>query len=389
MQRRGFLVDAVVATVVLGWTLLMIANNGLGTPDPSARGLDGLGVLLTLASALPLLARRTAPAAVYAITATATLALLALHYPIDVPVGAAVSAYWLSLAYSANPSAARRLLAMAAVVAFTPAVTLACAAAGVRVLDITTELLAWWAIFAGIWLVGDRARLRREQLDHLRERVRRAEHDAERERRLAAAEERTRIARELHDSAGHAINVILVQAGAARLLHERDPQRSRAAIGTIEDIARSTINEIDQLVRALRDDTAGEPPPADPGALEELIARHRASGLDVETRLDPPPRPLPHSVAWAAYRILQEALTNAARHGTGRADVTVRSGPQAVEIAVTNPTRAGAAARPSPGGHGIIGMRERVTLLGGSLHTSADTGSFHLHARLPINGTSA
>ena len=92
----------------------------------------------------------------------------------------------------------------------------------------------------------------------LEERARRAERDAERERRLAAAEERTRIARDLHDSAGHAINVILVQAGAARLLSRQDPERSQAALETIEEVARETLGEIDQLVRALRDDDLGD-----------------------------------------------------------------------------------------------------------------------------------
>jgi signal transduction histidine kinase len=381
------LTDAAVAAATLGWTLLMIANGGLGTPDPRARGLDALGVVLSVASAVPLLLRRTAPASAYALTAAATLALLSLRYPVDVPLAAAVAAYGLSVAYAANPRPARRRLALLAVVAFVPAVTLTYAALGVPVQNIATELLSWWGIFAGIWLVGDRTRLRREQLETLRERVQRAEHDAERERRLAAAQERTRIARELHDSAGHAINVILVQAGAARLLHERDPRRSQAAIETIEDVARTTIGEIDRLVHALREDEGAEPAPADPAALEELIGRHRAAGLRIDTRLDVPPRPLPNSVAWATYRILQEALTNAARHGCGRADVAVRSDADAVEISVTNPIRAAAdEARRSPGGHGIIGMRERATLLGGTLDAVAGAGTFRLQARLPLNG---
>jgi signal transduction histidine kinase len=274
---------------------------------------------------------------------------------------------------------------------FVPELNAVLAFSGTREWGITAGLLgwvAWLGIFAGIWLVGDRSRLRREQLRYLRDEVLRAQHDAERERRLAAAEERTRIARELHDSAGHAINVILVQAGAARLLLERDPRGSRAALSTIEDVARTTLGEIDRMVRALRDDDdPAAATPADPGALEELIARHRDTGLDVETHIGAPPRPLPDSVAWATYRIVQEALTNAARHGGGRADVAVRPGPDAVEIRVTNPTRplAASVAR-SPGGHGIIGMRERANLLGGTLEATERAGTFHLYARLPLPG---
>lgn len=110
-------------------------------------------------------------------------------------------------------------------------------------------ILSW----AAVWIVGDWIRLRRERIAEYEERALRAEREAERERRLAVAEERTRIARDLHDSAGHAINVILVQAGAARLLSERDPERARQALETIEEVARETLGEIDQLVHALRE----------------------------------------------------------------------------------------------------------------------------------------
>ncbi|HEU4422856.1 MAG TPA: histidine kinase, partial [Pilimelia sp.] len=260
------------------------------------------------------------------------------------------------------------------------------------------ELLSLAAMFVAIWIAGDRARLRGQRMAELEESARRAEREAERERRLAAAEERTRIARELHDSAGHAINVILVQAGAARLLRERDPEESRRAIETIEEVARGTIGEIDRLVRALREDDGFEPPaPGDAGALEELVERHRAAGLVISTEVGGPPRTLPRSVAWAAYRILQEALTNAARHGRGSADVGVWFEPDAVKITVTNPTApngrvAGDATGPAGGdpggdgtggGHGIVGMRERATLLGGSLDAGAVNGTFRLSARLP------
>jgi signal transduction histidine kinase len=394
--RLPVLADAVITAAVLGWTLLMIGGGGLGTPDPSARALDPTGVVLSFASGVPLLLRRLFPGTVYAVTAIATLVLLALRYPVDIPLGAAVSAYSLSVAYGAGPapdrrptggvSVTRRRVALLAVLAFIPTVTVIYATAGIGIWDLTTELLSWLGIFAGIWLIGDRARLRREQLGHLREQVARAQHDAERERRLAVAEERTRIARELHDSAGHAINVILVQAGAARLLYDRDPGRSRAALATIEDVARATIGDIDRMVRALRDDDESAEP-THPGALEELIARHRDTGLDIETCIDGPWRPLPDSVAWATYRIVQEALTNAARHGSGQADVAVRPGPDAVEISVTNPTRPVAAGEPAtPGGHGIIGMRERASLLGGTLETTEHGGTFRLRARLPLTG---
>ena len=119
------------------------------------------------------------------------------------------------------------------------------------------EILFGVAVWGGAWLAGDRSRLRRERMAELEERALRAEREAERERRLAAAEERTRIARDLHDSAGHAINVILVHAGLGRLRAE-DPEGAREAFQTIEDVARETVGEIEQLVGVLREDATAD-----------------------------------------------------------------------------------------------------------------------------------
>lgn len=388
VQRRNLVIDAAVAGLVFGVALGTLASAGFGTPDPRARGLDALGVVLAAASALPLAARRLAPLSVYLVTAVASLALLRLGYPLDAPVGASVAAYTLAVAYGNHPQPLRRWLMMLAVGAFVPLVAVNYAAAGFDVPGLALELLTWLVIFAGLWIAGDRTRLRHERITELEEQARRAEREAERERRLAAAEERIRIARELHDSAGHAINVILVQAGAARLLHERDPAGSRRAIVTVEKVARDTIGEIDRLVRALRDGEDVLPGvPADPAALDELLERHGASGLDIATDVRGVRRSLPRGVAWAAYRILQEALTNAARHGRGSADVGLFFSPDAVEITVTNPTGSGGGAPRA--GHGIVGMRERASLLGGTLDTGVDQGIFRLRARLPYSEATA
>jgi signal transduction histidine kinase len=377
VTRREQLIDWGIALGVLGGSLGVLASGGLGIEDPSTRPLDALGVIAAAAAALPLAARRRAPLPVLALTCAAVLVQIALHYPVDLPLAQFVAIYTVADVYGGSP---RRRLVIAAVAAFLPAAIGAYAISGEQ-LRLIPEFLGMALLVAGVWIAGDRTRLRRERIAELEERDRRREREAERERRLAAAEERTRIARELHDSAGHAINVILVQAGAARLLHERDPERSRAAIRTIEEVARGTIGEIDRLVRALRE--AGSEPPADPALLEELVAQHRAGGLRVMTEFSGPAHPrgaLPPSVAWAAYRILQEALTNAARHGSGAADVAVRLGADAAEITVTNP--AGSSSAPG-GGHGIVGMRERATLLGGTLDATRQNGTFRLHARLP------
>jgi len=378
---RPLLLDIGVAALALAATLAILAARGFGTPAPAARHLDVLGVALAVVSAAPLAFRRRQPAVAYTISSLATLALLRLGYPLDAPVSTIIAAYAMAVAYSGELWM-RRWPALTGVTLFVPAVAVTYASIGVDVWDIATELLAWMAVFAGVWVAGDRNRLRGLRLAEMEAYARRLEADAERERHLVAAHERTRIARDLHDSAGHAINVILVQAGAARLLQERNPSGARQAIETIEAVARDTIGDLDRLVRALRGNDGDIP--ADPGALDDLITRHRISGLAITADLPGSAAPLPRSVAWAAYRILQEALTNAARHGRGSADVAVRFHDHQVEIKVANPVASAALA--DTGGHGIIGMRERATLLGGTLDVGVAQGTFRLHAVLPHGG---
>jgi signal transduction histidine kinase len=387
VRRRDLALDLGIATLAFGMSLGVLAAGGLGMPDPGARHLDGPGTTLAIAATLPLAARRRVPLAVYLVTAAATIALVGLRYPLDFPFGCLAAAYFLAAASSGDCRPARRWAALLAVWLCVPAAVAAHAASGYATSGVAPGLVFWALLFIGAWIAGDRARLRRERIADLEERALRTEREAARERRLAAAEERTRIARELHDSAAHAINIILVQAGAARLLHQRNPERSQQAIATIEQVARGTIGEIDRLVRALRDDPPGQPEPADPAALDELLDQHRAAGLAIVTDMRGPRRALPRSVAWATYRILQEALTNAARHGSGSADVAVWFQPDAVEIKVTNP--AATNGQSSGGGHGIVGMRERAAVLGGTLETQAGEGAFCVRARLPHSEAAA
>jgi signal transduction histidine kinase len=373
--------DAALALAVFAGSLALLAARGDGGAD--TRELDALGVLLAAVASLPLAAWRRSPLAVFAVTAAASAALNGLGYPPGPPLGPTVALFLVAL--SPERTRAPRW-ATAAVILGLFLLHLG----GVAVADEefpTVPLLFGALVWGGAWVIGDRVRLRRARIVELEERARRAERDAERERRLAAAEERTRIARDLHDSAGHAINVILVQAGAARLLSKQDPERSQAALETIEDVARETLGEIDQLVRALREDDppeagAGkvEPPPG-LAALPTLAERHRSAGLVVSVRELGSRRPIAPGLDQAAYRILQEALTNAARHGDGSADVEIGFGAASLELIVTNPSRPGAA--PAAAGHGIVGMRERATLLGGSLDVDASDGGFRVRACLP------
>jgi signal transduction histidine kinase len=373
LWSRKFLVDALIAVAVFAFSLAAI---GRGRFDDDGQGLDALAVLLVALTALPLVARRVATLLIFAVVTAATAILYDLDYGLGPPVGFAVALYTVADERDEGQAGLRRaLLAVSLVVLLVPHL--------VRE-GFAPELFLGAGVWAAAWFAGDRTRLRRERMAELEERARTAEREAERERRLAAAEERMRIARDLHDSAGHAISVILVQAGAARLLQERDPAGARAALETVEEVARDTLGEIDQLVSALREDGATgevEPPPG-LAALDALAERSRASGLDVTVTVEGSRRPLSPAVDQAAYRILQEALTNAAWHGRGSADVAIEFAPSSLEIAVTNPATLDAPARDG-GGHGIVGMRERAQLLGGTLEAGAENGSFRVRARLP------
>ena len=374
MRVRGtrLFVDALIAVVVLTFSLAAIARGGF---DDDGQGLDAVAVLLVALTALPLVGRRVAPLPVFAVVTAATATLYGLRYGLGPPLGFAVALYTVADERAEDARLRRAALVASVVVLLGPHL----------VRDgFAPEVFLGAGVWAAAWFAGDRARLRRERIAELEERARNAEREAERERRLAAAEERMRIARDLHDSAGHAINVILIQAGAARLLQEQDPAAARAALQTVEEVARDTLSEIDQLVRALRDDLPTGEVEAPPGlaALDALAERHRVSGLSVTVTVDGARRPLSPAVDQAAYRILQEALTNAAWHGRGSAEVAIEFAPRTLEIAVTNPA-APASPERDGGGHGIVGMRERAQLLGGTLEAGAANGSFRVHARLP------
>jgi signal transduction histidine kinase len=204
--------------------------------------------------------------------------------------------------------------------------------------------------------------------------------EAEAASERAVADERDRIARELHDIVGQALTVVYLQAGGARLRLAADQTDARESLEVIEQAAHEALDEMRRLVELLR---AHDDPTAEPAGsldrLDELVRRFDEWGLEVEVDRRGGPRPLPPGVDLAAYRLVQEALTNALKHGRGTARLTVAFTDAGVSVEVANPARA----HHGDTGFGLIGMRERVGLYGGTLRTGLVDGVFRLEAFLP------
>jgi signal transduction histidine kinase len=371
MDRRR-VVDVLLVLAVFVLTVGML---GGGRWDHGGRELDALGVVLAAATALPLLLRRSEPLLAFALSALASAAISALDYPPGPPLGPTVALFFVGR-YPSETERGRRVAAVTVGAIYVLHVGASWFGHGDSPL---APLLLGALVWGGAWVAGDRVRQRHERTQESRVR-------AERERRLAVAEERTRIARDLHDSAGHALNVILVQSGAARLLSDKDPEQARAALETLESVARETVDEIDRMVSALREDGDGAvDPPIGLAALDRLVQRHEEAGLRVEASVHGEPRPLTRAVDQAAYRIVQEALTNAARHGASGADLSVTYGQRALELSVRNEAHEAAIVE----GHGIVGMHERAALLGGRIEVVTGRGRFEVRAELPYGGGAA
>jgi signal transduction histidine kinase len=241
-------------------------------------------------------------------------------------------------------------------------------------------------IGTAVWLVGRYARRRRSTEARLEDRSRSLERERERQAHVIAAE-RGRIARELHDVIAHTVSVMGIQAAAAGEVLEHDPQRARVALESIQMTARDAVEELRRLLAVLRDgsESAALAPQPDLGGLEDLLARTRESGLAVELAIEGERRPLTAGVELAAYRIVQEALTNVRKHAhaaPARIAIGYRSACLEVLIEDEGPVANGT----SGSGHGLVGMRERAELYGGSLEAGPrPAGGFSVRARLPLD----
>jgi len=382
-QAPGWVADGALAA---GFLAAMLIEQAESAALPGARQPLALALSVVIAGALAL--RRQIPLTAYLAGSSALLAQALWAGPSTVaPYANLIGLYSVGLYAPRGRAWWGPVLAVPGVFVYVSGAWSAASAspaAGV--------LLSWLLA----WAVGYGAARRREEQQAARQAM----------RRQAVAEERSRMARELHDLIGHTVNVMVVQAGAGRLVLDRDPAKTREILASLELTGRQALTELDRVLGVLRRDdphpgdragtgAAGQPGlgsplgeagPAVPGIadLPALARRMTEAGIRVTVQIDPPSPPVARSVDLSAYRIVQEALTNAMKHGGARsASVTVRFDGRAVDIEVRDDGR-GAPAGYQPG-RGLLGIAERVSAFGGSLqHGGGGRGGFRLRAVLPV-----
>ncbi len=380
MKSHPRLADAALAVVFLGFAVT--AALSVDTPE-GQREIGPLGWLLLIATTAPVALRRTYPVEAMWVVLATNLPYWVLDYPDD-PVGPALLVAVYSVgAHVERPRSLRHGLAAVAVIM----------SIGVIGVIAPEEDLPWFAIpaflvmYGTAWVVGDNFRTRRAYLGELEQTAAHAQAQQRAEAERAVAEERTRIARELHDVVAHSMSVMVVQAGAARRVLGTDPERASDALSAIEATGRQSLDEMRRILGVLRsDDEVAELTPAPTlNDFGRLIEQCESAGLPVDVSVEGHSVPLPASLEVSAYRVVQEGLTNALKHaGPARAEVRLVYAPNQLEIHVNDDGR-GASVPASGSGQGLVGMRERVEAFGGQLTAGPRTGGgFAISAAFPI-----
>ena len=370
-RRRPLAADALLALAVLGVTLLPLVRAGGCGCEPT----PPWGYALVTAACLPLVWRRRFPFLV----ALTTGLLTAVHGAtplLEPPLPFA----GLVAIYSVAAHATRRWAVAAAVTATVViAVTVAIDWPEADVEDLSILYLT----FATAWLLGDANRSRRDRTAELEARAADLERTQAAETRRAAVEERTRIAREMHDVLAHSVSMMVVQAEAGPVVVRSDPARAVAAFDAISATGKQALVDLRRLLGILReDDPAPLAPQPGVAQIPELVERARRT-LDVDLAMGPLPEELPRDVDFAAYRIVQEALTNVVKHaGPARVSVSLEADGGALRIEVADD----GLGSPEPGsGRGLLGMRERAGAVGGTATAgSRAEGGWAVRAELPL-----
>jgi signal transduction histidine kinase len=369
----------VAAAEIVGTELAVRAGGGEGPIDAAA-------YVLLLAGALPLALRNWYPVAVLLVVAATTVPYVWLGYPGGFYTIAVAFAIWAAVA------AGHRLVAAAV------GIGLVAAMAGAVVVVASGHVGdADAPIWFGGWLVasfvlGEVSRSRREYLEQVEQRAIDAERTRDEEARRRAGEERMRIARELHDVLAHNISMINVQAGVAIHLLDRQPEQARTALIAINDASKDALRELRATLGVLRGVDEADPRAPAPGLarLDDLVASASGAGLEVTVATTGQPRDLPSAADLAAYRIVQESLTNVARHaGAERVSISIDYDTTAVEVTIDDDGVGLAPGDVLPAGNGLTGMRERAAAAGGELEAGPrPEGGFRVRARLPTGSPS-
>ena len=370
--------DAVVVAVLAGWSQVWVW--AVSPPD-----LDGgrpVHALLVAAATVPLFVRRRRPLPVLLVV----LAAGWLHEELDGTSGPLWFA--LCLALYALGAHGDRLSVVAGSVAVAAGV-LAIDAPRLLAGDPLDEVLPAWFILAGLVGLGRWIRHRGRETAELATRAETAERTRAEHAARAVADERARIARELHDLVAHAMGVIVIQAQAGQRAVAADPAAAHAAFRSIEDAGRQGLAEMRRLLHLLTTTEDGSVAPQPSlRELDDLVDRVRAAGVPVQLEVAGDLGHLPAGVDLAAYRIVQEALTNVFKHaGPASARVVVRAVGGAIEVEVCDD---GSRSSPAGSGHGLVGMAERAALYGGSVEAGRlPGGGYRVHARLALDGVPA
>jgi signal transduction histidine kinase len=368
--------------VEYGDPILVALLVGTALVEVLVAGEPLLDAVLVGAIALPLLARRRAPLLVLVLVVAAGYA----GYARGPDVGGGLQS-WIALnialySVAAHCERTRAIVGGALVAAFVLLFEIPRLVEGGSVADVAGE----WLFLGGVWLLGRWVRQRRHRTDDLERHAAALEADRQALAREAVADERARIAREMHDSVAHSVSVMVLQAGAAEQVLAASPERARESLVTIQDTGREAIVELRRMLGLLRDPVADASLAPQPGVgrLDALLEQVRAAGLPVELTVEGEPRRLPPGIDRSAYRIVQEGLTNTLKHaGPAHASVRLRYGDRALELEVLDDGRGPGG--PSGGGFGLLGMRERAALYGGVLAADArPDGGYALRARLPL-----
>ncbi len=348
--------------------------------------------LLALVSTLPVAVRRLWPLPVLGVVLAGSVAAMAIGTGKDPSVAVALVLYLVASWYPRLTSAA----VLAGVLALTAAGTVAGGAAlhHDQASAVTARLVGTAVVLTAAWVIGVAVRQQRAYTAGLREQAERRAQAQLAEGRRAATEERLRIARELHDVVAHSLSLIAVQAGVGNYVASARPDEAARALASIESTSRGALREMRRLLGVLRDDSAGtEMAPAHGLAdLGQLVTGTADAGVRVQLEIRGTQRPVPPGVDLAAYRIIQEALTNVVKHAqTIASRVLVTYTDDAICLEITDDGDGAAAdAVAASAGHGIAGMRERASLFGGEFHAGPLPGrGFRVAARLPLDSSPA